>query len=156
VIEFARNVLGVQNATSQEFEKEAESPVIHFVEGQEAIRKKCGTMRLGAFSCEIQPETLAHSVYKRKVVSERHRHRYEVNAAYVERLASKGMKVSGRHPNTGLVEIMELNQDQHPFFIGTQAHPEFRSRLGTPAPLFRGLIAASVKRLLAETTTQES
>jgi CTP synthase len=147
VIEFAKNVLGLANATSQEFDKETEHPVIHFVEGQENIRKKCGTMRLGAFSCEITPDTLAHAVYKKKIVSERHRHRYEVNTAYVERLAQKGgLRVSGRHPDTGLVEIMELPQEAHPFFIGTQAHPEFKSRLGSPAPLFQGLIAASVAR----------
>lgn len=146
VIEFARNVCNVLNATSQEFDKDATSPVIHFVEGQEAIRKKCGTMRLGAFSCEISPDSLAHSLYKKKVISERHRHRYEVNAKYCDLITENGFFVSGRHSQTGLVEIMELRQDIHPFFIGTQAHPEFKSRLGSPAPLFQGLISAASAR----------
>lgn len=144
VIEFAKNVLGIANATSQEFDKEAENPVVHFVKGQENIRKKAGTMRLGAFNCEITNNTLAYKLYKKKIISERHRHRYEVNAAYVPALEAAGLIVSGRHPETKLVEIMELNSEQHPFFIGTQAHPEFKSKLNLPAPLFNGLISASI------------
>jgi CTP synthase len=144
VIEFARNVCGIKEATSQEFDKEALHPVIHFVPGQENIRKKCGTMRLGSFRCEITKDSLAAEVYKKKLIDERHRHRYEVNASYADRLSSGGFYVSGIHPGTGLIEIMEMDRQQHPYFIGTQAHPEFRSRLGAPAPLFHGLISAAI------------
>ncbi len=145
VIEFARNVCGEKDATSVEFDPSTNTPVIHFVEGQENIRKKSGTMRLGAYECELKKNSLAYSLYKKKVVSERHRHRYEVNAGYVADLEAKGLKVSGRNPGTELVEVMELEQEMHPFFIGTQAHPEFRSRLTDPSPLFRGLISSAIE-----------
>lgn len=143
VIEFARNVLGLAGANSMEFDIESPDPVIHFVEGQESIKKKSGTMRLGAYNCEILPETLASRLYKKKIVSERHRHRYEVNNAYTEQFAAKGFRVSGTHPGSGLVEIMEMDRNLHPFFIGTQFHPEFCSRLVSPSGLFCGLVAAA-------------
>lgn len=144
VIEFARSI-GIDDATSIEFDKNAKNPVIYFVEGQENIKKKCGTMRLGAYDCIVEKDTLARTLYKKRLISERHRHRYEVNAAYEERLADHGFHVSGRHPETNLIEIMEMNQEFHPFFIGTQAHPEFRSRLGQPHPMFAGLIKAAIE-----------
>lgn len=146
VIEFARNVCGIEDANSIEFDPSSSDPVIHFVEGQEAIRKKSGTMRLGSFSCEIQKESLAWELYKKRFVAERHRHRYEVNSAYIDCLAEKGLVASGKNPQTGLVEIMEMSKEFHPYFVGTQAHPEFRSRLGAPSPLFDGLIAAAVQK----------
>lgn len=144
VIEFARNVCGLDGANSVEFDEGTPHPVVHFVEGQEGIRKKSGTMRLGAFPCELVKDSVAFGVYGKKAVSERHRHRYEVNAAYVERLGRGGLAVSGTHPPTGLVEVMEIAD--HPYFIGTQAHPEFKSFLGRPAPLFSGLVAAAAAR----------
>jgi CTP synthase len=145
VIEFARNVCGIKGATSVEFDKNADDPVIHFVEGQEKISKKSGTMRLGAFDCELTKGSLANELYKKRLVSERHRHRYEVNSSYIEDLEKKGLRVSGTNPGTNLVEIMELDQKIHPYFIGTQAHPEFKSRLTNSSPLFKGLVSAAVE-----------
>lgn len=156
VIEFARNVLGKKLANSVEFNKEVapEDKVVHFVEGQENIRKKCGTMRLGAFECELTKDSLALALYKKKTIHERHRHRYEVNDAFVEDFQKKGFIVSGRNPQTDLIEIMELSQDVHPFFIGTQAHPEFKSRLGQSSPLFDGLILAAIEKDKKDNTKQ--
>jgi len=147
VIEFARNVLGLQQATSQEFDKSAEECVVHFVEGQEETMKKSGTMRLGAYDCELERDSIAREVYGKKLISERHRHRYEVNDEYTAQYADRGFRVSGRNPQTNLVEVMELDRSVHPYFIGTQAHPEFKSRLGEPAPLFLGLMKAAGGRL---------
>lgn len=144
VIEFAKNVLGLANANSQEFDKDTEHPVVHYVEGQEDVRKKCGTMRLGSFSCEISGNSLAYKLYKKKLVSERHRHRLEVNSTYRDQFEQKGLLMTGFNPESGLVEIMELDPEVHPFFIGTQGHPEFKSRLGNPNPLFHGLITAGI------------
>jgi CTP synthase len=143
VIEFARS-LGYEKATSTEFDHNTETPVVHFIPGQESIKKKCGTMRLGAYDCIVEKDTLARSLYKKKLISERHRHRYEVNDKYAPEYAKHGFKVSGTHPDTGLIEIMELDRTVHPYFIGTQAHPEFRSRLGEPNPLLNGLVEAAV------------
>lgn len=145
VIEFSRNVLGLSNATSQEFDPKCADPVVHFIEGQSLNIKKSGTMRLGSYECELEKDSIVRELYKKKTISERHRHRYEVNNAYVSKFESNGFIVSGRNPDTGLVEMMELKQDIHPFFVGTQAHPEFKSRLSEPAPLFDGLIAAAAK-----------
>lgn len=148
VIEFARNVCGIANATSEEFKIEGQpiTPVVHFIEGQENIKRKSGTLRLGAYDCELEKDSLAHKVYRKKLISERHRHRYEVNDQYSEQLADKGLRVSGRNPASGLIEIMELDRDIHPYFIGTQAHPEFKSRLGHSAPLFQSLIGAAMTK----------
>jgi CTP synthase len=146
VIEFARNVLGIKDATSEEFDKNATNKVIHFVEGQKENLKKSGTMRLGAYDCEIQRNTITRQLYKKKTISERHRHRYEVNSDYLEAYSQKGFILSGKNPESGLVEIMEMEEEKHPYFIGTQAHPEFKSRLGSPAPLFDGLVKAILKR----------
>ena len=141
VIEFMRNVCGVKDANSAEF-GETDNPVIHFVEGQESIKKKSGTMRLGSYDCVLEKDTLAHQLYKKRAITERHRHRYEVNENYVSAMAEKNFIVSGRHPQSGLVEIMELKD--HPYFIGTQAHPEFKSVFGDPAALFNGLVKAAI------------
>lgn len=145
VIEFAQEVCGLKEANSMEFNAKTPHPVIHFIPGQETIKKKCGTMRLGAFDCELAKGSTALDLYKRKVVSERHRHRYEVNNEYTDRLKNQGFYVTGRNPGTDLVEIMELDRKIHPFFLGTQAHPEFQSRLGDPNPIFYGLIDSAVK-----------
>jgi len=144
VIEFARNICGLEGANSLEFNQETPHPVIHFVEGQEGLKTKSATMRLGAYDCELAKDTIAAEVYGNKLISERHRHRYEVNPDFVERYAKKGFIVSGQNPETGLIEIMEMEKTIHPYFIGTQAHPEFKSRLTNAAPLFRGLVAAAI------------
>jgi len=155
VIEFARNELHEDQATSEEFEKDSEYKVIHYVQGQETITKKSGTMRLGAYDCELVADSIVSKLYKKKIISERHRHRYEVNPEYLERYAKKGLIVTGRNPQSGLVEMMELDQKLHPFFVGTQAHPEFKSRLGEPSPLFDGLIKAALqKKIQAEQETK--
>jgi CTP synthase len=147
VIEFARNVMKMEGATSQEFDNGCEIPVIHFVDGQTVNIKKSGTMRLGSYDCELEKDTIVRDLYKKKLISERHRHRYEVNEKFVLEFAEKGLIVSGKNPESGLVEMMEMKRDLHPFFVGTQAHPEFKSRLGEPAPLFDGLIKAAGKQI---------
>lgn len=148
VIEFSRNVMGVEGATSEEFSNSKTTPnVIEFVEGQEAIRKKSGTMRLGAYDCELKKDSLIRELYGKKLISERHRHRYEVAAKYIDQFEEHKFWVSGRNPQTNLVEMMELDRSLHPFFVGTQAHPEFRSRLQCCSPLFSGLINAAKNQI---------
>lgn len=144
IIEFARNVCELKDANSSEFSKKTENPVIHFVEGQEKLKKKSGTMRLGAFDCALKENTIAHKLYNNDLCSERHRHRYEVNEKYVELLEKNGLTISGHHPGTNLVEIVEITD--HRYFVATQAHPEFKSRLGKPAPLFYGLVSSTLHK----------
>ena len=145
VIEFARNVAGLQDANSLEFSKSTKNPVVHYIPGQEKIDKKAATMRLGSYDCELDKDSISYHLYESKLIKERHRHRYEVNNDYVENYEKHGLKVVGRNPESNLIEIMELSPDIHPYFIGTQAHPEFKSRLTQAAPLFKGLIEASLK-----------
>jgi len=104
-------------------------------------------MRLGAYDCELVKDSLAIELYGTKQISERHRHRFEVNNEYLTTLEENGLVVSGKNLETGLVELMELSRNIHPYFIGTQAHPEFKSRLTNSAPLFRGLIAAAINKM---------
>lgn len=144
VIEIARNLCDMEDANSMEFNKDTKWPVVHFVEGQESIKKKSGTMRLGAYDCELNKDSIAYELYGKKLISERHRHRYEVNSKYLEQLGLAKFKVSGTNPGSGLVEIMELDKSVHPFFVGTQFHGEFKSKLSSPAPLFDGLIKAGM------------
>lgn len=151
VIEFARNVCGIRGAGSTETAKNCPDPVIDVMEEQKSLlkeKKYGGTMRLGAYDCELKPDTLAHSAYKKNlsgslVISERHRHRYELNDKYREIIEKGGLVVSGTNPQRGLMEIVEIQN--HPFFIGTQFHPEFKSRPLRPHPLFLEFIKASVK-----------
>lgn len=146
VIEFARYV-GLEGANSQEFDQDTKYPIVHFIAGQEKLKKKAATMRLGAYDCELVKDSLAFDLYKKKIISERHRHRYEVNDSLInENFEKNGFQISGRHPESNLVEIIELDQEYHPFFIATQAHPEFKSRLTSPSPLFLGLIEAAKKK----------
>lgn len=147
VIEFARNVMNMDGATSQEFDKKCAFPVVHFVDGQASNVKKSGTMRLGSYECELEKDTIVRDLYKKKVISERHRHRYEVNESLIGEFADKGFIISGRNPESGLIEMMEIKREQHPYFVGTQAHPEFKSRLGDPAPLFDGLIKSATEQI---------
>jgi CTP synthase len=141
VVEFSRNVLGLKDANSAEFDKDTKNPVIHIMEEQKKVTKKGGTMRLGAYPCIIKPNTLAFKLYKQKEISERHRHRYEYNNDYKEKLEKNGLICSGTSPDEKLVEIVELKN--HPFFIAGQFHPEFQSRPDRPGPLFVGLIKAA-------------
>ena len=150
VVEYCRNVLGIEKAGSEEFQPNAEHRVIHLMETQKGIYTKGGTMRLGAYPCRITPGTLAAKIYGSDEISERHRHRFEVNNDYRERLTEKGMIQSGVSPDGKLVEMVEV--PEHPFFIGVQFHPEFRSRPLKPHPLFSAFIAAAAEN---QTSTDE-
>ena len=141
-VEFARNVLGYTKANSMEFDTSTEHPVISIMEEQKNVTDKGGTMRLGAWKCDIKPNTLAHRIYGEKTISERHRHRYEYNNKYADELQKAGLKASGVNPDTGLVEIVEL--ENHPFFIGVQYHPEYKSTVANPHPIFVNFVAAAV------------
>ena len=150
VIEYARNVLGLKDADSSEFNESTPHPVIDLMDEQRSIHDKGGTMRLGAYDCEIVPGSLAERLYGEKHIRERHRHRYEFNPEYRESLEAAGLRVSGINPQRGLVEIVEI--EDHPFFIGCQFHPEFKSRPMHAHPLFDGLVEAALKgRQNAET-----
>ena len=140
-IEFGRNVLVIENAHSTEMDQQTSDAVIDMMEEQKKVQKMGGTMRLGAYPCEIKPGTLAHQAYGKTLISERHRHRYEFNNAYLEQFEANGMIASGINPDTGLVEIIEAKG--HPFFIGVQYHPELKSTVESPAPLFVEFIAAA-------------
>ncbi len=144
VCEYARNVCGLEGATSAEFEPECTYPVIDIMPDQEDITDKGGTMRLGAYPCKVQSGTLAEEAYGESLVYERHRHRFEVNNAYREQLTEAGLKISGLSPDERLVEMIELPEDVHPWFVASQAHPEFKSRPTTPAPLFREFVRAAI------------
>jgi CTP synthase len=143
VIEFARNVLNLQDAHSTEMNATTTHPVINMMEEQKRIKAMGGTMRLGAYPCEIEEDSLAHRIYGTTNISERHRHRYEFNNAYLVQFETAGMIASGSNPETGLVEIIEI--PTHPFFIGVQYHPELKSTVEKPAPLFVHFIAAAKK-----------
>ena len=140
VVEYARNVLGLQDATSAEFEEDAQNPVIHIMEDQKNIYKKGGTMRLGSYPCVIKEGTLAYEVYGKKEINERHRHRFEYNNDYKEQLEKAGLICSGTSPDGNLVEMVELDTKVHPYFIAGQFHPELKSRPDAPAPLFIKLV----------------
>jgi CTP synthase len=144
VIEFARNVLKLEGANSTEFDPSPAHPVINLMEEQKRLTDKGATMRLGSYECALTPGTLAHKAYGAATVTERHRHRYEVNNAYVERLKAGGMVISGVNPQRNLVEVVELKG--HPWFLGTQAHPEFQSKPNKAHPLFAAFIAAALKQ----------
>lgn len=140
VIEYARNVLELTDANSTEMDADTPHPVIDLMEEQKKISQKGGTMRLGACDCELKPDSMAHKVYRRPLISERHRHRLEFNNSYLEQFEKAGMKASGVNPETGLVEIIEL--PDHPWFMGTQFHPEYKSTVANPHPLFVRFIKA--------------
>lgn len=143
VVEFARNVLGIEDADSAEFDENSKNPLIHIMEEQKGIDKKGGTMRLGAYPCVLKEGSLANKVYGKGEISERHRHRYEYNNSYKQRLEAAGLKVSGTSPDGLLVEIVEI--EDHPYFIAAQFHPELKSRPNNPAPLFVGLVNVAKK-----------
>jgi CTP synthase len=141
VIEYARNVLGLPNAHSTEMDVNTPDPVIDMMEEQKKITKMGGTMRLGAYPCELVEGSLAHRIYGSLKITERHRHRWEFNSAYTQAFENAGMALSGRNPESSLVEIIEL--PSHPFFIGVQYHPELKSTVENPAPLFVHFVAAA-------------
>lgn len=146
VIEFARNVCGLDGANSKEFDEATPHPVVIYLKEQEYVTELGGTMRLGAYPCTIRPGTLAERLYGERHISERHRHRYEVNNAYRPILTEHGLVISGTSPEGDLVEMIELPQDKHPFFIAVQFHPEFKSRPTRPHPLFAGFIGAAIEK----------
>lgn len=141
IIEFARNVLNLPDANSEEFDKNAKDKVIHLIKTQAHVQKKGGTMRLGDHICDIEKNSLAEKIYGKSSIVERHRHRFEVNNEYIERFEKLGLKMSGKSPKVDLVEIIELLE--HPFFIACQFHPEFLSRPTNPHPLFCAFLKAA-------------
>jgi len=144
VCEFARNVVGLAGASSSEFDPDGPYSVIDLMSSQEDVTEKGGTMRLGAYPCRLAEGTLAREAYGSELVYERHRHRYEFNNAFRGRLEDAGLVISGVSPDERLVEMVELPRDVHPWFVATQAHPEFKSRPTRPQPLFREFVRASI------------
>ena len=142
VIEFARNVLGFNKANSTEMDINCKYPVISMMESQKNIKVKGGTMRLGSWKCVLENNSLAYKIYSTNEINERHRHRYELNFEFMKELSQNGMVFSGKNPDTGLVEIIELSN--HPWFFGVQFHPEYRSTVEEPHPVFVSFVKASL------------
>ncbi len=144
VIEFSKNVLGLMDAFSTEMKSDCENPVINLMESQENVTEKGGTMRLGAWDCRLLKDSKAYNAYQTENISERHRHRYEFNNEYLDQIELKGMKATGTNPKTGLVEVVEI--PSHPWFVGVQYHPEYKSTVLKPHPLFVAFIKAALKQ----------
>lgn len=142
VVEFARDVLGLKDAASAEMNPSTPDPVIDLMEDQKSTTIKGGTMRLGAYDCQLDKNSLAYEIYGKELISERHRHRYEFNGHYLTRMEAAGLKASGRNPETGLVEIVEI--PTHQFFIGVQFHPELKSTPEVPQPIFVAFVKAAL------------
>jgi CTP synthase len=151
VIEFARNVLGMQNAHSTEMNPDTPYPVIDLLEGQKKVTNKGGTMRLGAYPCRLAENSNAHHIYGKTTIYERHRHRFEFNNEYLQQFESHGMIATGINPEGGLVEIVEVRD--HPWFVGVQFHPEYKSTVESPQPLFVSFVKAALK-ISAEKTVK--
>ena len=143
VIEFARTVLGLSDANSSEMNKTSKNPVIDLMEDQKQIENMGGTMRLGAWECTLSSPSISYDAYKKDIINERHRHRYEYNNSYKKQLEEKGMIATGINPDTGLVEIVEI--PTHPWFVGVQYHPEYKSTVANPHPLFKAFIEAALR-----------
>lgn len=143
VIEFARNVLGYKDADSVEFNLHTSAPVICLMEEQKNVTNKGGTMRLGAWACKLKKGSIAEKIYNAQNIEERHRHRYELNNEYISEFENNGLEAIGTNPDTGLVEVIQVKD--HPFFIGVQYHPEYKSTVASPHPLFLALVKASQK-----------
>ena len=146
VIEFARNVLHLEDAHSTEIKEYTQHPVIDLMAEQKSIQNMGGTMRLGAYPCALKKGTAAHAAYRSENIEERHRHRYEFNNSYLEQFKENGMIASGLNPNSGLVEMIEL--PTHPWFVASQFHPEYASTVEAPHPLFISFVQASIKNRL--------
>ena len=142
VIEYARNVVNLTEANSTEMDEETVNPVIDLMESQKAITDKGGTMRLGAWDCNLLDGSIARNVYQSENIKERHRHRYEFNNTYKQQIEDAGMKATGLNPETGLVEIIEL--PNHNWFVGVQYHPEYKSTVANPHPLFVAFVKAAL------------
>jgi CTP synthase len=142
VVEYARNVCNIDDACSSEFKKGCGNPVIHLMEEQKTVNKKGGTMRLGAYPCSLGKGTLAHLAYNDLEISERHRHRYEFNNVYRDTLTENGLILSGVYKDKDLVEVVEIAD--HPWFLGCQFHPEFKSKPLAPHPLFKSFVRAAL------------
>ncbi|MDT7833058.1 CTP synthase [Flavobacteriaceae bacterium S356] len=142
VIEFSRTILGLEHANSTEMDATTQDPVISLMEAQKNVTDKGGTMRLGAWDCKISKHSKVYDAYQQEMISERHRHRYEFNNDYLEQLSAAGMQTTGINPKTGLVEIIEL--PEHPWFVGVQYHPEYKSTVLNPHPLFIDFVKASL------------
>ena len=143
VIEFARDVLGLKEANSTEFDAETPDPVIDLMADQKGLEQTGGTMRLGGYDCKLLDGSASRALYGREMIVERHRHRYEFNNKYKEALEKAGLKAVGVNPERDLVEIVELQG--HPWFVGCQFHPEFKSRPNRPHPLFSGFVGAAIE-----------
>jgi CTP synthase len=143
IIEYSRNILGLKDANSSEMTDLTNNPVIDLMKDQKNIKNKGGTMRLGSWECSLTEGSLAHRVYGKNLINERHRHRYEFNEKYNRVMFSKNLKASGVNPQTGLVEIIEYND--HPWFVGVQFHPEYKSTVSEPHPLFVSFVEAALK-----------
>ena len=143
VIEFARTVLGLSDANSSEMNDTTKNPVIDLMEDQKQIENMGGTMRLGAWECTLSSPSISYDAYKKDIINERHRHRYEYNNSYKKQLEEKGMIATGINPDTGLVEIVEI--PTHPWFVGVQYHPEYKSTVANPHPLFKAFIEAALR-----------
>jgi len=141
VIEYSRNILGLKDANSSEMSKASNNPVINLMEEQKDIQNMGGTMRLGSWKCDLVKGSKVHDIYKSDSIDERHRHRYEYNSAYFDRLEAAGLKATGTNPETGLVEIIEI--PSHPWFVGVQYHPEYKSTVASPHPLFVAFVKAA-------------
>ena len=142
VIEYGRNVVGLARCQSTEFLPEGPDPVICLMEGQKGVKQMGGTMRLGSYSCELKKDSQAFKAYKKSLIHERHRHRYEFNNKYMAQYEKAGMLMSGINPDSQLVEIVEL--PDHPFFVGVQFHPELKSTVENPHPLFVAFVKAAL------------
>ena len=143
VVEFAQNVLGLESS-SRETNDKTQNPVIDLMEAQKNITDKGGTMRLGAYPCKLKKDSIAYKAYKKADIEERHRHRYEFNNEYLEAFEKNGMFATGVNPDNGLVEIVEIKS--HPWFVGTQFHPEYKSTVANPHPLFVSFVKAALNK----------
>ena len=143
VIEFSRNVLGMEGAHSTEMEPKTKYPVIDIMDDQKKVTKKGGTMRLGEYPCNLTKNTKVYTIYGKPRIMERHRHRYEFNNKFLKKFEDSGMIASGVNPESGLVEIVEIRN--HPWFVGVQFHPEYKSTVEHPHPLFVGFVNAAVE-----------
>jgi CTP synthase len=143
IIEFARDVLGMQDAQSRELDPQTKSPIIDLMEEQKKATEKGSTMRLGGYTCSLKVGSKAAKAYGSESVVERHRHRYEFNNAFLSQFEAAGMEATGVNPETGLVEVLELKQ--HPWFVAVQYNPEYKSTVSTPAPLFVAFVAAAME-----------
>ena len=143
VIEYSRNVLDLKDANSIEMDEATSNPVINLMESQKDVVDKGGTMRLGAWDCNIVKDSIAYKVYGTESIKERHRHRFEFNEAYKSQIEAAGMKATGFNPETGLVEIIEI--PSHNWFVGVQYHPEYKSTVANPHPLFVAFVKAALK-----------